>query len=208
MYSERQAEIEATAHINIQVQSRAKVEVLIFDKAPTEIPAEYSDYNNVFSAENVVKLPENTGMNKHAIELEESKQQFFGSIYSLGLVELKMLKTYMETNLVSDFIHPSKSPTGASILFNKKPNKSFHLCVDYWGFNNITIKNQYSLSLIGELLDWLGWAKRFTQLDLTNAYHWMRICENNKWKTAFWIQYGHFKYQVMPFGLSNALVTF
>ena len=36
----------------------------------------------------------------------------------------------------------------------------------------------------------------------------MRICENNEWKTAFRIRYGYFKYQVMPFGLSNTPATF
>ena len=36
----------------------------------------------------------------------------------------------------------------------------------------------------------------------------MRICEGDKWKTAFRTRYGHFKYQVMPFGLSNTPATF
>ena len=36
----------------------------------------------------------------------------------------------------------------------------------------------------------------------------MKICEGNEWKTAFRIQYGHFKYEIMPFGLSNTPVTF
>ena len=36
----------------------------------------------------------------------------------------------------------------------------------------------------------------------------MRICEDDKWKTAFQTQYGHFKYQVMPFGFFNAPATF
>ena len=74
--------------------------------------------------------------------------------------------------------------------------------------NNLMIKNQYPLSLIGEALDRLGRAKRFTQLDLTNAYHRMRIREGNKWKTAFKTRYGHFKWQVMLFGLSNAPASF
>lgn len=64
------------------------------------------------------------------------------------------------------------------------------------------------LPLIGESLDCLGRAKRFTQLELTNAYHRMRIREGDEWKTAFRIWYGHFKYQVMPFGLSNAPASF
>ena len=129
---------------------------------------------------NVAELSENTGINKHAIKPEENKLPSFGSIYSLGSVELETLKTYIKTNLANGFIQPSKSPAKALILFNWKPNRSLRLCVNYWGLNNITIKNQYSLFLIGELLDWLGRAKWFTQLDLTNAYYWMRICKGDK----------------------------
>ena len=72
----------------------------------------------------------------------------------------------------------------------------------------MTIKNWYPLSLIGNFLNQLGCAKRFTQLDLTSAYHRMRIREGNEWKTAFRTRYGHFEYQVMPFGLSNAPASF
>ena len=147
-------------------------------------------------------------MNEHAIKLEEGKQLSFRPIYSLGPVELKTLKTYIKTNLANGFIRPSKSLARAPILFNRKPDASFRLCVDYWGLNNIPIKNRYLLSLIGESLNWLGRAKRLTQLNLTNAYHWMRICKGDNWKTAFRTQYSHFEYQVMPFGLSNASATF
>ena len=52
--------------------------------------------------------------------------------------------------------------------------------MDYSGLNNLTMKNRYPLPLIGELLDQLGWAKRFTQLDLTSAYHRMRIKEDDE----------------------------
>ena len=153
MHSERQAQIEAKAHIDAQGQSGAQVGALIFNKAFTEVPAEYSDYSDVLSAENAAELLENTGMNEYAIELEESKQQSFGPIYSLGPVELETLKTYIKTNLTNGFIRPSKSPTGAPILFDRKPNGSLRLCMDYWGLNNITIKNRYPLALIGESLD-------------------------------------------------------
>ena len=187
---------------------KAQIGALLFDEAPTEVPAEYSDYSDVFSAENAAELPENTGMNKHAIELEEGKQPPFGPIYSLEPVELETLKTYIKTNVANGFIRPSKSPAGAPILFDKKPERSLRLCIDYRGLNNITIKNRYPLSFIGESLNQLGRAKRLTQLDLTNAYHLMRIREGNEWKTAFRTRYEHFKYQVMPFGLSNTPATF
>ena len=123
-------------------------------------------------------------------------------------MELETLKAYIETNLANGLIRPSKSPAGAPILFDRKSDGSLRLCVDYRGLNNLTIKNRYPLPLIGESLDRLGRAKRFTQLDLTSAYHRMRIREGDEWKTAFRTRYGHFEYQVMPFGLTNAPASF
>ena len=110
---------------------QAQVGVLLFDKAFIEVLTEYSDYSNVFSAENAVKLLENTGINKYAIELEKGKQLAFGPIYSLEPIELETLKTYIKTNPANGFIRPSKFPAGAPILFNKKPDRSFHLCINY-----------------------------------------------------------------------------
>ena len=153
VHSEKQAQIEAEDHIDAQGQSGAQVGALIFNKAPTEVPAKYSDYSNVFSAENAAEVPENTGMNGHAIKLEEGKQPLFGPIYSLGPIKLETLKTYIKTNLANSFIQPSKSSAGVPILFDRTPDGSLRLCVDYRGLNNITIKNQYPLSLIGESLD-------------------------------------------------------
>ena len=119
-------------------------------------------------------------MNEHTIKLEEDKQLPFGPIYSLEPVKLETLKTYIKTNLANSFIRPSKSLAGAPILFNKKPDRSFRLYVNYWDFNNITIQNQYPLPLIDESLDRLDRAKQFISLDLTNAYHRMRIREGDE----------------------------
>ena len=121
---------------------------------------------------------------------------------------MEILKTYIKNNLANSFIQPSKFSAGALILFDKKLDRSLRLCINYQGLNNLIIKNRYLLPLIDESLDRLGQTKQFTQLDLTNAYHWMRICEGDEWKTVFKTQYGHFKYQVMLFGLSNVLVIF
>ena len=120
---------------------QAQVRTLIFDDAPIKVLAEYFDYSNVFSAKNIPELLEHTRMNEHTIKLKEGKQSPFGSIYSLSLVELEMLKTYIKTNLTNSFIWPSKSPAGALILFDWESNRSLRFCMDYWGLNNITIKN-------------------------------------------------------------------
>ena len=137
----------------------------------TGIPAEYSDFSDIFSSDSTAELPEYTRINDPPINLLDNKQLPYNLIYSLGPVELETLKTYIEANLASGFIRPSKSPAGAPILFVRKKDGSLRLCVDYRGLNNLTIKNCYPLPLIGKLLDCLGCAKRFTQLDLTNAYY-------------------------------------
>ena len=115
----------------VHSERQAQVGALLFNEAPTEVPAEYSDYSDVFSAEHAAELPENTGINEHAIELKEGKQLSFDPIYSLGLVELEILKTYIEINLANGFIRLSKSSAGALILFDKKPDGSFRFYVDY-----------------------------------------------------------------------------
>ena len=143
-------------------QKAIQVGALLFNEAPIEVLAEYSDYSNVFSAENAMELQKNTGINEYAIKLEESKQPPFGPIYNLRLVELEILKTYIETNLAISFIWLFKSPARAHIFFDRKLDENLRFCIDYHGFNNITIKNRYLLPLIGESLDRLGRAKRFT----------------------------------------------
>ena len=149
------------------------------------VPNEYLDFANIFSEKSANVLPEQTGANEYAIKLEEGNQPPYRPIYSLEPVELETVKTYIKTNLSNDFIPASKSPAGAPILFVRKPDGSFCLCVNYRGLNNLTIMNWYPLALIGESLHQLSRAKQFTQLDLTSAYHWMRIKEGNKWKMAF-----------------------
>ena len=155
-----------------------------------------------------MELPENTGISEYAIELLKSNQPPYGPIYSLGLVELETLKAYITTYLKTGFIQLSKSPAGAPIFFNNKPNGSLRLCVNYWGLNNLTIKNRYPLLLIKKSLDRLGRTKRFNQLDLASPYHRMSIQEGNELKAAFRTRYGHFEYQVIFIGLSNGPASF
>ena len=61
----------------VHSKTQAQVKALLFDEAFIEVLVEYSDYSNVFLAENVTELPENTGMNKHTIKLKEDKQSLF-----------------------------------------------------------------------------------------------------------------------------------
>ena len=173
------------ASLDVHSSRRSQISSLIVKEAPRKVFAEYSDFADVFSLDLASKLPEHTEINDHIIKLVDSQQPPYGPIYSLGLVELEILKAYIETNLANEFIRPFKSPAGALILFDQKSDSSLRLCVNYRSLNNLTIKNWYPLLLIEESLDRLGRARRFTQLDLISAYYRMRIRKGDEWKIAF-----------------------
>ncbi len=131
------------AETSIYLLQAAQIAALQWDKASTKIPAEYSDYTNIFSLDLAMELPKNTSMKKHANKLTEGKQPLYGPIYILSLVELEILKTYIKTHLKPGFFQPSKSFTGASILFDKKLDGSLYLYVNYQSLNDFIIKNRY-----------------------------------------------------------------
>ncbi|XP_016359708.1 RNA-directed DNA polymerase homolog [Sinocyclocheilus anshuiensis] len=90
----------------------------------------------------------------------------------------------------------------------EKKDGSLRPCIDYRGWNDITVKNCYPLPLMSSAFELLQGATIFTKLDLRNAYHLVRIREGDEWKTTFNTPTGHFEYLVMPFGLSISPAVF
>ena len=84
----------------------------------------------------------------------------------MSLSEALELKNQLNQLLEQGFTKPSLSPWGALVLFQKKKDGTFCLCIDFRGLNQCTIKNKYPLPRIGELLDRLGKAKIFSKIDL------------------------------------------
>ena len=117
------------------------INILIADKAFITILAEYFDFEDIFFKKPITVILKYTEINTHAIDLEKGKQPLYGPIYSLKLVELEILKTYIKINLANGFIRSFKSPANTLILFDKKPNGSLWLYINYQSLNNITIKN-------------------------------------------------------------------
>jgi hypothetical protein len=93
-------------------------------------------------------------------------------------------------------------------LIEIKKGGSLRPIVDYQMLNAITIKNCCPLPLILNLMDQLSEAKIFTCLDLFRACHLVSVHPDSQHLTAFRTCYGHFKYQVIPFGLCNAPAVF
>jgi hypothetical protein len=144
----------------------------------------------------------------HAIDLEPGSKTPYLPTYQMSPLELAEVKRQLTELIEMDFIQPSKSPFGAPILFVRKKSGKLRLCVDYRMLNKLTIKNRYPLPRIDELLDQLYGATVYSKLDCQSGYWQIRIKEEDVPKTAFRTRYGHFEWNVLPFGLTNAPATF
>ena len=166
--------------MTMPIYSSCQAKVALLTSEETRISTEYSDFSNVFSLDSAVELLEHTKINDHPLNPLDNKQPPYSLIYSLELIELETLKTYIKVILANSFIRLFKFLTNAPILFVQKKDGSFCLYVNNQELNNLTMKNRYPLPLISKLLDCLGYAKHFTHLNLTNAYYQMRIRDNDK----------------------------
>ncbi|GJX19710.1 putative reverse transcriptase domain-containing protein [Tanacetum coccineum] len=130
------------------------------------------------------------------------------SPYHLAPSEMQELSTQLQELSDEGFIRPSSSPWGAPVLFVKKKDGSFQMCIDYRELNKLTVKNRYPLPRIDDLFDRLQGSRVYSRIDLRYGYHQLRIREEDIPKTAFRTHYGHYDFQVMPFGLTNAPAVF
>ena len=179
------------------------------------VPIKYQAFGDVFhlKTESPTPLPPHRSYDL-AIEFvrgpdgQEATLPKPGKVYPLSRDEEKELEEFLTKALARGWISNSTSPLGAPCFFVKKPNGGLRLCIDYRSLNAITKKNRYPLPLSQELLDKLCKARVFTHLDLPDAYHLIRIKKGDEWKTAFRCKFGHYEYNVIPFGLSNAPAAF
>ncbi|GJV36993.1 putative reverse transcriptase domain-containing protein [Tanacetum coccineum] len=107
------------------------------------------------------------------------------SPYRLAPTEMQELSNQLKELQEKGFIRPSSSPWGALVLFLKKKDGSFRMCIDYRELNKLTIKNRYPLPRIDDMFDQLQGSRYFSKIDLRSGYHQLRVREEDIPKTAF-----------------------
>ncbi|GJW80596.1 reverse transcriptase domain-containing protein [Tanacetum coccineum] len=124
------------------------------------------------------------------------------------VLEIQELLEQLQELQDKGFIRTSHTPWGAPVLFVKKKDGLFRMCIDYRELNKLTIKNRYPLPMIDDLFDQLQGARYFSKIDLRSSYHQLRVHDDDISKTTFRTRYGHFEFTIMPFGLTNAPAVF
>ncbi|GJV30246.1 putative reverse transcriptase domain-containing protein [Tanacetum coccineum] len=130
------------------------------------------------------------------------------ALYRLAPSEMRALSVQLQELLEIGLIRPSSSSWGVPVLFVKKKDRSFRMCIDYRELNKLTVKNRYPLLRIDDLFDQLQGSSVYSKIDLRSGYHQLRIKEEDIPITTFRTWYGHFEFQVMPFELTNAPAVF
>lgn len=181
--------------------------------AQDRLPEQVKHFAHLFSdKDGADDLPPLRGSLDHAINLKQENNRTltspWGPLYSISREELLVSRKTLTDLLKKGWIRPSSSPAAAPVLFAKKPNGGWRLCVDYRGLNSITTPDRYPLPLFKETLRQLSKSKWFTKLDVKSAFHRLRIREGDEWMTAFRCRLGLFEWLVTPFGLVNAPASF
>ncbi|GJZ28369.1 putative reverse transcriptase domain-containing protein [Tanacetum coccineum] len=128
----------------------------------------------------------------------------FPEVFPEELPGLRLPRQLLEKG----FIRPSSSPWGAPVLFMKKKDGSFRMCIDYRELNKLTVKNRYPLPRIDDLFDQLQGSSVYSKINLQSGYHQLHIKEEDIPITAFRTRYGHFEFQVTQSGLTNTPTMF
>jgi len=116
----------------------------------------------------------------HAIDLREGFVLKKGKIYLLSRVEREEVQELVKDQLRKIYIRPLKSLQMSPVFFILKKDEKKRMVQDYKYLNSWTIKNNYPLPLISDLIDSIGKKKVFTKIDLRWDYNNVRIKEEDE----------------------------
>ena len=177
------------------------------EEAKKLVPEKFHRWIKVFGKKQSERIPTRK-LWDHAIDVREGFMPRKGKVYPLSREEREEVREFVREQLRKGYIRPSKSPQTALVFFVGKKDGKKRMVQDYHYLNEWTIKNNYPLPLISDVLENIGTKKIFTKMDLRWGYNNIRIKEGDEWKAAFMTPEGLFEPTVMFFGLTNSPATF
>jgi len=168
---------------------------------------EFHKWIKVFGKKQLERMPTQK-MWDHTIDVKKGFIPQKGKVYPLSREEREEVREFVKEQLRKGYIWSSKSPQTALVFFVGKKDGKRRMVQDYKYLNEWTIKNNYPLPLISDVLENIGVKKLFTKMDLRWGYNNVRIKEGDEWKAAFMTPEGLFEPTVMFFGLTNSPATF
>jgi len=144
----------------------------------------------------------------HAIDLNNDFKASKARVYPLSRNEKEEIQKFVDKHLKKGYIRPSKLPQTLPVFFVEKKDGGKRMVMDYRRLNKQTVKNNYPLPLITDLVDSMGNKRVFTKMDLRWGYNNVRIKEGDKWKVAFTTHVELYEPVVMFFGMINSPTTF
>jgi hypothetical protein len=172
------------------------------------LPEEYKEFARLFNDEAADRFPPAREWD-HAIDLKPGAPDALDcKVYPMTRDEDTALEKFLDEMVAKGYIRPSKSPYASPFFFVKKKDGKLRPVQDYRRLNSHTVRNQYPLPLIAQLISDLSGAWIFSKVDVQQGYNNVRIKKGDEWKAAFKTKFGHWEPLVMFFGLTNSPSTF
>ena len=143
------------------------------------VPKKFLKWKKVFGKVEFKRMPTKKIWD-HAIDLKETFTPRKGRIYPLSKNEREEVQNFVEDQLRKGYIRPLKSPQTLLVFFVGKKDKGKRMVMDYRNLNDQTVKNNYLLPLITELINNMGSKKVFTKMDLRWGFNNIQIKEGDE----------------------------
>ena len=176
-------------------------------KIETIVPKQFHQWLKVFGKVESERMPVRKVWD-HAIDVKEDFKPSKAKVYPLSRNEREEMQKFVDEHLKKGYIRSSKSEQISLVFFIGKKDGGKCIVIDYCKLNRQTVKNNYPLPLITELVDNMGSKQVFTKMDLQWGYNNVCIKEGDKWKAAFTTHAGSFESVVMFFGMTNSPTIF
>jgi len=178
-----------------------------YKKVEEMVPKRFHKWLKAFGKVESERMPVRKAWD-HAIDLNDDFKISKARVYSLSRNKKKEVQKFVDKHLRKEYIRPSKLPQTLLVFFVGKKDGGKRMVMDYKRLNKQTIKNNYPLLLITDLVDSMGNKRVFTKIDLQWGYNNVRIKKGDEWKAAFTTHVGSYEPVVMFFGMTNSPAIF